>query len=119
MALDNTCFGYTTKDTGTGLIEMCTPLHCGNCEGCKFYKPPYVLQHDKAEAEMRNKKLISGRIKTKYSLYVNGTFEGYFAYIFEIDQWLLRSKYAKLEDKELNIEEIFVYNAIRIRKEDV
>ena len=116
--MDNTCFGYAQKITPDKVIEMCTPLHCSNCETCRFYKRPHVLQHEKALAEIRNKKLESGALKTKYSLHVNGNKEGIFSSIKEIDDWLLKSRYSTDTEKgELDIEGIFALNSIKIRKE--
>lgn len=124
MALDNSCFGYTIKHVQLSngeikLIEMCTPLHSGSCENCKFYKASYVLQHDRAVAEMRNKKIISGKLKTKYSLTVNGNNEGIYESIVEIDQWLMKSRYSILEAEKLDLDEIYKFNKIEIKKEEV
>ena len=115
--MDNTCFGYTVKYKGTQPIEMCIPLHCNKCENCRFYKPLHVLQHDLAVAEQRNKKLISGRLKTKYSLEVNGNKEGYFDSIHLIDQYLF-DKFAD-ENPRPSIKKIYDQNTIKIKKEEV
>lgn len=117
MALDNTCFGYTLiYDEGKKeTYEMCAPLRCGECENCKFYKPSYILQHDKALASVRQNKINSGKLKIKYNLRVNGNDEGNFDNIAEIDRWLKKSKYSIVNNIKLGIEDIYDKNAITIK----
>lgn len=117
--MDNTCFAYKTEIKNGKIIEMCQYLNFNKCEECKFYKRDWQLKRQRDAAELRNKKLTSGVLKAKYSLYVNGHYEGDFDSIKSIDEWLKSSRYGKNEDSELETEEIYAFNIVKIRKEDV
>lgn len=119
--MDNTCFAYKCKiDEKTGKVEeSCTGLTTKNCEGCKFYKRDWQLSQQKYATLVRNNKLTCGILKTRYSLNVNGHYEGDFDSIKEIDKWLKESKYAKDGDNDLEKEEIYAFNIIKIRKEEI
>lgn len=118
--MDNTCFGYKVAMKDGKVTEMCQYLHFNKCEECRFYKRDWQLKQQKDAATLRNQKLTSGVLKTKYSLFVNGHYEGEFASIKEIDKWLKHSRYGTDEEKgELEVEDIYAFNIVKIRKEDV
>jgi hypothetical protein len=127
--MDSSCFKYGIKKDDNGnikydkdgnIIEYCkADINCKDCINCPFYQQPHMYEYKKALAEIRNQKLKTGKLRCKYSLEINGNKEGTFESIEAIDEWLKKSKYSKDDESELEIEEIYTFNVIKIRKEDV
>ncbi len=119
--MDDTCFAYRVKlDYVTNEVkEQCDCLTVKDCASCKFYKRDFQLMQERDIAKIRNRKLGTRTLRTRYSLTVNDHYEGEFDSVLEIDNWLLKSRYAVVDENKLTLEDIYVFNFIKIRKVDI